>query len=198
MTCWGGVWKELYRVLKDDGRMCINHYFSMGSSNCRYAPLMDINSMCQNIGFKHHGVAFWTDGTVSNKTAWGSWLSASAPYLSSPYEGILVLYKTIWKKQREGKSTIEKESFMKISKGLWNFCPSKYGNHPATFPIILPKYCISFFSYEGDVVLDPFMGSGTTGMACKELNRDFIGIEISEKYYKLAEQRLNNHQEMML
>ena len=118
---WGEYWqfteewlKECFRVLKDDGRICINHYFSFGSgrrgfnvgkkngtvqideddgNGVRIAPLFEIHRIATNIGFKHHSVAMWLDRTLSRKTAWGSWLSASSPYINSPFEGVLIMYK---------------------------------------------------------------------------------------------------------
>ena len=189
---WCEKWlKELFRVLKKDGRLCLNHYFSLGTSKRRESPLMTLNEIAKNIGFKHHAVAFWIDRTRIKYTAWGSWLSASAPYINSPYEGVLILYKEKWKKTSPGISTISEEDFKKGISGVWNFGPDSEKLTPSSFPIKLPKLCIELLSYKGDVVLDPFLGSGTTMKACLELGRSCIGIEINPKYIEIIKKRLN-------
>jgi len=115
---WCASWlTEVHRVLKPDGRLCLNHYFSLGSGKCRTAPLMVLNGIAQEVGLSHKSVAIWYDSHRPKCTAWGSWLSASAPYITSPAEGILFLYKDTWKKQRPGKSTIEKEEFLEAIRG---------------------------------------------------------------------------------
>src|SRR3990167_9434155 len=188
---WCEKWlKEILRILKDDGRFCLNHYLSLGQSNNMHAPLMKLNELSEKIGFKHHGIAIWTDTTLTKRMAWGSWLSASAPYLNSPYEGILVLYKNQWKKEKKGKSTITPQEFMMATSGVWSIKTEHNGFTKANFPIDLPFLCIKLLSYEGELILDPFNGSGSTSLAAKYLNRNFIGIEISEKYCKIAEDRL--------
>ena len=188
---WCEEWlKEILRILKQDGRFCLNHYLSLGQSNNRHSPLMKLNEMAIEIGFKHHGIAIWTDITLTKRTAWGSWKSASAPYINSPYEGILVLYKDKWKKESQGKSTISDKDFMMACSGVWNMGTDKNRLTPATFPIRLPELCINLLSFENDLILDPFLGSGTTVIACKRLKRNFIGIEINPDYCKIAKQRL--------
>ena len=185
---WGG---EIYRILKPDGRFCLNHYLSCGTSKFRYAPLMDLNWIFQQVGFKHHGLAIWWDETISRFTAWGSWLSASAPYINSPLEGILILFKNRWKRVEERRSTIEKNLFMELTRGIWRVCPeTRNRNHPSPFPVKLVEYALKLLTFEEDVVLDPFIGSGTTAVACEKLNRKWIGIEISEKYCEIARERI--------
>jgi site-specific DNA-methyltransferase (adenine-specific) len=185
----------VYNVMKPNRRFCLNHYFSCGegtknTQRGRSAPLMELNHLAQKVGFKHHAVATWVDATMSRLTAWGSWLSASAPYINSPYEGILILYKGDWKREDKGKSTIDKEEFIEGCSGIWKLHPEKRNGHPAPFPVALAERCIRLFTYEGDVVLDPFMGSGSTAIACKNTNRKWIGFEKSKKYCELAEKRL--------
>ena len=189
---WVKKWlKELYRVLKDDGRICINHYLSCGKANNRHAPLMDIHYIAtREIGFKHHGLAIWDDRTVSRLTAFGSWLSASAPYINSPFEGILVMYKNTWKKTIKGNSTIDKETFLELTSGIWKMPPVGDKYTKANFPERLPEICIRGLSYVNDLVLDPFMGSGTVGVVAEKLERRWIGIEISENYCRVAKGRI--------
>lgn len=184
--------RSAYRLLKNDGRICINHYLSCGTAKLRTAPLMHINTIAESIGFKHHGVAIWDDITLSKRTAWGSWLSSSAPYVNSPHEGILILYKDRWKRDTKGKTDITKEEFMEACSGVWKIAPEKKRHIcPAPFPVALPSRCIRLLSYEGDTVLDPFMGNATTGVACVQSNRNFVGFEISEPYFMYGKGRMD-------
>jgi site-specific DNA-methyltransferase (adenine-specific) len=182
---WCREWlTECYRVLKPDGRMCLNHYLSCGTSETRFAPLMRMNCVAEDIGFRHHGCAVWDDRTLTNRNAWGSWLSASAPYLNSPYEGIIILYKDHWKKDRAGETDITPKEFMECASGVWKIQPCRKYDTIANFPIELPRRCIRFFSYVDDIVLDPFSGAGITCLAAKQARRKYIGFEISPNYYK--------------
>lgn len=189
---WCRQWlTECYRVLKPDGRLCLNHYLSCGTSEVRFAPLMQINSIAEEIGFKHRGVAVWDDRTLTKRTAWGSWLSARAPYLNSPYEGVIILYKDHWRKDREGETDITPKEFMECASGVWKIQPCQKYDTIANFPVELPRRCIRFFSYVGDIVLDPFMGSGTTAVAAKQTGRRYTGFEISPNYYKKIMENLS-------
>ena len=192
---WCEQWlKECYRVLKKDGgRICIDHYLSLGTSKYRTSPISTIYSIMEKIGFKHHSIAVWTDITLAKRTAWGSYLSASAPYINAPFEGILIDYKENWKKAEKGVSTIEKEDFIKLTRGVWNIKTETRGLTKANFSVDLPTKAISLLSYEGDVVLDPFMGSGTTALAAKRLNRHYIGFEISKEYTDIANKRVDEN-----
>ena len=102
------------------------------------------------------------------------------------------LYKDEWKKAKRGKSDTTKDEFMQWTNGMWTFSgeSKKKIGHPAPFPVELPKRCIKLFSYVGDIVLDPFMGSGTTIVASKTLDRKSMGIEISREYCELAFNRI--------
>lgn len=188
---WCDLWiSELYRLMKDDGRLVLIHYLSLGRSSNRQAPLMKLNCIAEDRGFHHHAVAIWWDITLTTLTAWGSWMSASAPYISSPFEGVLIMYKERWKKDIKGKSTIMKEEFRESCSGVWKIPTERDRTHPAPFPMKMANRCINLLSYEEMTVLDPFLGSGTTVVACKQLGRKFIGIEINKKYCEMAERRL--------
>jgi site-specific DNA-methyltransferase (adenine-specific) len=192
---WCETWlKECYRVLKKDGgRICLDHYLSLGTSKYRTSPIASLYSIMEKIGFKHHSIAVWTDITLAKRTAWGSYLSASAPYINAPFEGILIDYKENWKKAGKGVSTIEKEDFIKLTRGVWNIKTETRGLTKANFSIDLPTKAISLLSYEGDTILDPFMGSGTTALAAKRLNRHYIGFEISKEYTDIANKRVDEN-----
>lgn len=181
---------ECLRVLKPDGRMALNHYLSFGNKvDGRTAPLMKLNNIALDLGFKHHTVAVWTDATLSRRTAWGSWLSASAPYIQSPFEGILILYKKHWKKLKRGVSDITRDEFMQLTGGIWNMKPQTKGITPANFCVDLPLKCMKLLSYTDSIVLDPFIGSGTTAEACLMTGRKYVGIELSPAYCDIARKR---------
>ena len=119
-------------------------------------------------------------------------MSASSPHIIAPAELIVVMYKDRWKKTYKGKSDISKDEFLEWTNGVWTFSgeSKKKIGHPAPFPVELPKRCIKLFSYKGDVVLDPFAGSGTTLLAANMLGRKVFGIEISREYCELAMKRI--------
>jgi site-specific DNA-methyltransferase (adenine-specific) len=192
---WCREWlTEVYRVLKPDGRFCLNHYLSLGQSDNRHAPLMDLNYICtHDIGYKHHGLACWYDITLTKRTAWGSWISASCPYINSPLEGILILYKERWHKDNKGVSDIGGKEFMQSCSGIWKLQPEMNGLTKANFPVSLPMRCIKLLSYKGDVVLDPFSGSATTAYAAKVTGRKYVGFELSENYWKIGNRRLEQN-----
>ncbi|MGQ9848271.1 MAG: DNA-methyltransferase, partial [Bacteroidales bacterium] len=153
----------------------------------------DIVSIAKRIGFKYHSTIVWNEQNISRRTAWGSWLSATAPYVIAPVEMIVILYKKRWKKTSGSrKSDITKEEFIEWTNGVWTFMGESKTkvSHPAPFPIELPKRCIKLFTFVGDIVLDPFLGSGSTLIACALTGRFGIGIEIDKDYCEIAKNRL--------
>ena len=153
----------------------------------------DITAIAKKIGYKYHATIIWNEGNISKSSAWGSWLSASCPYVIAPVELIVVLYKDSWKKTSGSrKSDIAKGEFVNWTQGVWSFSGEKKSKigHPTPFPVELPKRCIKLFSFVGDTVLDPFMGSGTTVIAAKQNNRNGIGIDIDQGYCTLAMERI--------
>ncbi len=187
--------KWLYRCfewLKDDGRFCLNIPLDKNKGG-QQSVGADITTISKEIGFKYHSTIIWNEGNISRRTAWGSWLSASAPYVIAPVELIVVLYKKIWKKTSGSKkSDVLKKEFLEWTNGLWTFSgeSKKKIGHPAPFPIELPRRCIKLFTFIGDTVLDPFMGSGTTLIAGYLNNRNVVGIDIDETYCELAKKRI--------
>ncbi|MCX8026527.1 MAG: DNA methyltransferase, partial [Thermodesulfovibrionales bacterium] len=184
--------KKCYELLKDDGRFCLNIPLdkNKGGQQSVYA---DITTIAKQLGFKYHSTIIWNEQNISRRTAWGSWLSASAPYVIAPVEVIVVLYKKEWKKTSGSrKSDITKEEFVQWTNGVWNFSgeSKKKVGHPAPFPVELARRCIKLFSFLGDTVLDPFLGSGSTLIACLETDRKGIGVEIDKDYCLLAIKRL--------
>jgi len=183
---------KCYRLSKDDGRFCLNIPLDKNKGG-QQSVGADLTTIAKEVGFKYHSSIIWNEGNISRRTAWGSWLSASAPYVIAPVELIVILYKKNWKKiSGSRKSNICKEEFMEWTNGLWTFSgeSKKKIGHPAPFPVELPRRCIKLFSFVGDTILDPFMGSGSTLIAAYLNNRKAIGIEIDESYCKLAKKRL--------
>jgi len=187
--------KKAYSLMKPDGRMCLNVPLdkSKGRKGAGFQSVYaDITNIAKSVGLKYFSTIIWNEGNISRRTAWGSWLSAKAPYVIAPVEVIIIFYKDKWAKIQNGESDITKDEFMKWTNGVWTFSgeSKKKIGHPAPFPVELPKRCIKLFSFVNDTVLDPFLGSGSTLIACAQLKRKGIGVEIDEKYCKLAKDRL--------
>jgi len=181
-----------FEWLKDDGRLCLNIPLDKNKGG-QQSVGADLTTIAKKIGFKYHSTIVWNEGNISRRTAWGSWLSASAPYVIAPVELIIILYKNNWKKNEKRQSDINKTEFIEWTNGLWTFpgqSKKGAGGHPAPFPVELPKRCIKLFSFVGDVVLDPFMGSGSTMIASIQNNRKGIGIEVDKEYCEIAKKRI--------
>jgi site-specific DNA-methyltransferase (adenine-specific) len=187
------VFSETYRVLVHGGRACIN-VANLGRKP--YIPLSDfISQMMLEIGFYMRGEIIWSKGAGAGVSmAWGSWQSASNPVLRDTHEYILVFCKGAFeRKKTEGKeNTIAKEQFMEWTKSVWtmNTESAKKIGHPAPFPVELPYRLIQLYTYKGDVILDPFMGSGSTAIAALKSDRKYVGYDIDAEYIKLAEERI--------
>jgi DNA modification methylase len=190
------VWIETYRVLVPGGRACIN-VANLGRKP--YVPLhaMIIQQMLE-IGFLMRGEIIWNKAaSAAGSTAWGSWCSPANPTLRDVHEYILVFSKNSYQRANphNHQATISKDEFLQFNKSVWNFpteSARKIG-HPAPFPIELPYRLIQLYTFQEDVVLDPFMGSGQTGLAAKRTARHFVGYEVDPDYVKLARKRLAEH-----
>ncbi|HOK13651.1 MAG TPA: site-specific DNA-methyltransferase [Candidatus Kapabacteria bacterium] len=191
--------RNCLRWTKQQGRFCLNIPLDKNKGGQKSVGA-DLTALAQKVGWNYHSTIIWNEGNISRRTAWGSWLSAAAPYVIAPVELIVVLFKGEWKKTTGSKiSDISKDDFMKWTNGLWTFNgeSKKRIGHPAPFPIELPYRCIKLFSYVDDLVLDPFAGSGTTLIAANNTNRYSIGLEIDIKYCELAKNRIINETEML-
>lgn len=182
---------NVYGWTRTTGRLCLNVGLDK-NKNGKRPVCADITKLALDVGWKYHCTIIWNEQNISRRTAWGSWLSASAPYVIAPVEVILVLYKHEWKRNCKGTSTISKNEFMEWTNGVWTFNGARKNGHPAPFPLELPKRCIRLFSYEDDVIFDPFVGSGTTILSAIDQNRKSIGVEISDEYHKLAKARIKS------
>lgn len=190
------VFGQTYRKLVTGGRACIN------IANIGRKPYIPLHAMVIEImldlGFLMRGEIIWDkSASAGGSCAWGSWMSASNPVLRDYHEYILVFSKESYSKNRsqERKDTIERDEFIQWTKSIWTFpaVNAKKIGHPAPFPIELPHRLINLYSYEGDVVLDPFCGSGTTCIAALQNNRNYIAYDINEEYVNLSQKRINNH-----
>jgi modification methylase len=185
--------KETYRVLVNGGRACIN-VANLGRKP--YIPISDyISKIMKDIGFNMRGEIIWNKAaSASPSTAWGSWLSAANPILRDIHEYILVFSKGEYKREKGKKeNTITKEQFMDWTKSIWtmNAESARRIGHPAPFPEELPLRLIQLYSFKGDIILDPFMGSGTTAVSALKSDRKFVGYDINKEYIDLAMKRIN-------
>lgn len=187
------IWKETWRVLVPGGRMCIN------VANLGRRPYIPLNALIArqviDLGFLMRGEIIWNKAaSASPSTAWGSWKSASNPTLRDVHEYILIFSKDTFRRHNpaERESTIGRDEFLEYSKSVWNFTAEsarKIG-HPAPFPLELPRRLIQLYTFAGEVVLDPFMGSGQTAIAAMKAGRHFVGYEIDQTYVDLATLRI--------
>jgi DNA modification methylase len=189
----GRVWREVHRVLVPGGRACIN-VANLGRKP--YIPLHAyIIQQMLGIGFLMRGEIIWAKGaSASASTAWGSWRSPANPILRDVHEYILIFSKAGFSRKNPAKrrATISREEFLEFTKSVWTF-PAVSANsvgHPAPFPDELPRRLIQLYTFEEDVVLDPFMGSGSAAIATLQGNRHYIGYEIEPEYVQLAEKRI--------
>jgi DNA modification methylase len=192
------VWMETRRVLVPGGRMCIN------VANLGRKPYIPLHAFVAEqaiaLGFLMRGEIIWNKAaSASPSTAWGSWKSASNPTLRDVHEYILVFCKDTFKRQNPAKreNTISRDEFLEYNKSVWNFAaePARKIGHPAPFPVELPRRLIQLYTFENEIVLDPFMGSGQTAIAATKSGRHYAGYEVDQTYVALANQRIQNESE---
>lgn len=186
------------RICKPDGRLCLNIPLDKNKGGHQSVGA-DLTVIAKSVGWKYHTTIIWNEGNISKGSAWGSWLSASAPYVIAPVELIAVFYKgEMWKKQSGSRqSDMTKDEFLEWTKGVWTFSgeSKKKIGHPTPFPVELPRRCMKLFSFVGDLVIDPFMGSGSTLVAAQKNNRKSIGFDIEPDYCEIAKKRLLKNEE---
>ena len=193
------VFAETYNKLVTGGRACIN-IANLGRKP--YIPLHSciIEDMLE-IGYYMRGEIIWDKAaSAGSSTAWGSWLSAANPVLRDVHEYILVFSKDSFSRQRNDKeNSICKEDFLEWTKSVWTFSAesAKRIGHPAPFPEELSHRLIQLYTFVGDVVLDPFCGSGTTCLSAVKAGRRYIGYDIEEEYIKLANERIRQYTDQL-
>ena len=201
------VWKESYRILNNGCRLCINigDQFARAVYYGRYKVIpirTEIIKFCESIGFDYMGAVIWQKQTTTNTTG-GASIMGSFPFprngiFSIDYEFILI-FKKLGNPKKPDKnlkeqSQMTKEEWKEYFSGHWNFGGAKQDGHIAMFPEELPKRLIKMFSFVGDTVLDPFLGSGTTSLAAKKLNRNSVGYEMNQDFIPFIKRKLNIEQ----
>jgi DNA modification methylase len=188
------VWSECKRVLCTGGRIAINIADTWRQP---YVPLhAHITKRMLNLGFLMRGIIYWNKGaSVGVSTAWGSWRLPSNPTIRDVGEYILIFSKDNFKLESPNKIvTMTSKDFTDFTKSVWTF-PTSNGaknGHPAPFPEELPKRLIKFYTYLGDTVLDPFLGSGTSCKVAKAWGRKSIGYEIDKSYKDEIHEKISN------
>ena len=208
---------EAYRVLKDDGRIAVNVPIEMNVQERGGRILFNAEfwMMMKEVGFKFFGMVDLTEDSPHRvrQTAWGSWMSNSQPYIYNPKECVILSYKNSPKKLIKGESQWkgtptevvdengkvktkmvyrdeDKKDFMNLVFGRWEYFADTKSLTKATFSMDIPVKAIKILTYKNDIVLDPFMGSGTSAVAAETLDRRWIGIELSENYTEIARKRV--------
>lgn len=190
------VMGEVYRVLIPGGRACVN------VANVGRKPYIPFNHLVAQtmleLGFLMRGEIIWDKGaSAGGSCAWGSWQSASNPVLRDVHEYILVFSKQSFRREdhkvKNKKNTISRDEFLEYTKSVWSFNSesAKRVKHPAPFPVELPYRLIQLYSFENDIVLDPFCGSGTTCVAAIQTKRNYVGIDNNLEYVQLAQERIS-------
>jgi site-specific DNA-methyltransferase (adenine-specific) len=208
---------EAYRVLKDDGRIALNIPYEINrqSKGGRIFFVSEVYQIMKEIGFKLFGIVDLEEQSPhrSKTTAWGSWMSCSQPYIYNPKECVILAYKNSPKKLTKGESqwtgvptdieqedgTVKKKTvylqedkkeFMELVFGQWNYFADTKSLTKATFSMDIPDKAIKILSYKNDIVLDPFMGSGTSAVSAEVNGRRWLGIELSPNYAEIARKRV--------
>ena len=218
---------EAFRVLKPDGRLALNIPYEINrqEKGGRIFMVAEIWNILASIGYKFYGVVDLEESSPhrSKTTAWGSWMSPSSPYIYNPKECVLLCYKQLSKKQTKGtpqwKSWVEqvedknnpelfvnkkmyeksdKDDFISLVYGQWNYFADTRQQTKATFSMDIPVRAMKILSYKEDIVMDPFMGSGTSAIAAEFVGRNWVGVELSENYTQVANKRLLEYRAKLL
>jgi site-specific DNA-methyltransferase (adenine-specific) len=183
---------ETNRVLVPGGRVAFN------VANLGRKPYIPLNayvaSLAADLGLLMRGEIIWMKGkAATGSCAWGSWMSATNPTLRDLHEYILVFSKGRFDRPNKGRSTISRDEFMAATTSIWQIPPesARRVGHPAPFPVALVERLINLYTFEGDTVLDPFMGSGSTAVAALNCGRRFVGYEIDPGYLSICLERIS-------
>ena len=209
---------EAFRVLKDDGRIAINIPYETNrqAKGGRIFMVSEVWQIMKKIGYKFFGVVDLEEESPhrSRTTAWGSWMSPSAPYIYNPKECVILAYKKKHIKivkgvpewvgemgEVEDKNGVmknkmmytdtQKRDFIDLVFGQWHYFADTKSMTKATFSMDIPTKAIKILTYKNDIVMDPFAGSGTSLVAAETLGRRWIGVELSPNYSEVAKKRVN-------
>ena len=184
--------RNCYNWSNTQARFCLN--IPLDKNKGGHRPVgADLTKIAQEVGWEYKTTIIWNEGNISRRTAWGSWKSASAPVVITPVELIVIFYKEQWKKTNGSKiNDVTGDEFKNWTQGVWTFNgeSKKRIGHPAPFPKELPYRCAKLFSYQNDLIFDPFAGSGTTLLVAQNTNRKAIDVELDSEYCELAKKRI--------
>jgi len=216
---------EAYKTLKDDGRIAVNipYEVNVQDRGGRVLFMSEFWAIMKEVGFKFYGLVDLDENSPhrSKTTAWGSWMSPSGPYIYNPKECVILAYKkdrikkikgtpqwigeTIGVEQEDGtiKNKIvyqddDKKEFMDLVYGQWNYFADTKQQTKATFSMDIPVKAMKILSYKEDIVMDPFMGSGTSAVAAEFVGRNWVGIELSPNYTEVANKRILEYRAKLL
>jgi site-specific DNA-methyltransferase (adenine-specific) len=216
---------EAYKTLKDDGRIAVNipYEVNVQDRGGRVLFMSEFWAVMKEVGFKFYGLVDLDENSPhrSKTTAWGSWMSPSGPYIYNPKECVILAYKkdrikkikgtpqwigeTIGVEQEDGtiKNKIvyqddDKKEFMDLVYGQWNYFADTKQQTKATFSMDIPVKAMKILSYKEDIVMDPFMGSGTSAVAAEFVGRNWVGIELSPNYTEVANKRILEYRAKLL
>jgi site-specific DNA-methyltransferase (adenine-specific) len=182
---------ETYRVLEAGGRVAVN------VANLGRKPYLPLNhhvaAILTDLGFLLRGEIIWQKAKgAGGSCAWGSWQSAKNPTLRDLHEYVVVACKESFRRLRPGADTISRDDFLAGTVSIWNIPPesARRVGHPAPFPVELPRRLIELYTFENDLVLDPFLGAGSTAVAAVETGRRYVGFDTEPAYVALAEERI--------
>ena len=185
------VFAETHRKLQPGGRAVVN-VANLGRRP--YVPLSHlVTARMLEVGFHMRAEIVWRKARgAGGNCAWGSWRSPANPVVRDVHEYCLCFSKGRFDRVATGRPTIAADEFMESTLSVWEIAPesAKRVQHPAAFPVALPKRFINLYTYEGELVLDPFMGSGSTAVAAVETGRHWVGYEISEEYAETTRRRV--------
>ena len=194
-TCYldwlNDVWSAIIPKMAPGGRICIN----IGENKRHPSGIPTyaaIAHQLSTLGLLYRGTIIWNKNSAACHTAWGSWRSASNPHIVPRHEYILCYSKGSLKLDGTD-SDIEAEMFMSCTRSVWSIGTAKEDGHPCPFPLDLARRLIQFYSFRCQMILDPFAGSGTVGVAAAQLGRRYVLIDNSKDYCELMKSRLRTH-----
>lgn len=185
------VFTETYRVVEAGGRVAVN------VANLGRKPYLPLNhhvaALLSDIGFLLRGEVIWQKAKAAGGScAWGSWQSAKNPTLRDLHEYVIVASKESYRRLRSGEDTIGRDEFLDATVSVWSIQPesARRVGHPAPFPVELPQRLIELYTFAGDLILDPFIGAGSTALAAIATGRHYVGYDTEPGYVAIAEQRI--------